>query len=155
MIAVLPEIEQHPTAPGDDGDLVRPVQRRLQPVPVPLETVTGEPLQRPRILRLDPLQRLRPFDVLKPQKRVVVGCFDGRSHVQFRHRSARCYDRAIRTQVSRHEQPPHIMIEAVVEAGGVVVALALLLYFQVLRPDGATRPPPDIQVRPPTEPADE
>jgi hypothetical protein len=46
------------------------------------------------------------------------------------------------------------MIEAVVEAGGVVVALALLLYFQVLRPDGAARPP-DIQVRPPTEAADE
>ena len=107
-----------------------------------------EPPQRPRILPLDPARRLGALDLLEPKERIVIRRRDRRPHIHFRHCSARCYEASIRTQAVRHDQPPHAMIEAIVEAGGVVVALALLLYFQVLR---AEQPNPP---RPPDQPID-
>ena len=43
LCRVLPEIVQESAAPGDEGQLVRPVERRLDRIPVGLEAGIGEP----------------------------------------------------------------------------------------------------------------
>ena len=86
MVRVPPEIVQQPAAPGDVGDVVRPVEDRLQRVAIGL--VRGVAVTREGLLALrrGPRERTRAVDVLEPEIRVVVGRLERRARIDIGHR---------------------------------------------------------------------
>ena len=76
-------------APGDQRDVVGPVEDRREGVAIGGETRIAEPRQGRRVLRLDPGERPLAVDLLEPQIGVVVRRFDGRARVGHRVSRAR------------------------------------------------------------------
>ncbi len=78
---ILPEIEDPGAAPGDQRDVVGPVEDRGQEVAIGGKAAVAERLEGRTVLRLDPEERALAVDLFEPQIGVVVGRFEGRPRV--------------------------------------------------------------------------
>ena len=97
IIRILPEIVEQPAAPGDVGDIVRPVVNRRQRVAIGGKSGVAESFQRPLALLLDEIQRAFALDFFQPQIRIVVGSGDGRPVVDGHGSNSTGAGRAFRT----------------------------------------------------------
>ena len=84
MRGVLPEIEDLGAAPGNDRNVVGPVEDRRERVAIGVETASPNRARVCAVLRLDPGERPLAVDLFEPEIGVVVGGFDGRSRIGHR-----------------------------------------------------------------------
>ncbi len=84
VLGVFPEIEDFSAAPGDQRDVVGPVEDRRERVAIGGEARIAETRQGRGVLRFDPGQRRLTVDLFEPKVRIVVGRFQRRARIGHR-----------------------------------------------------------------------